>query len=69
MGPLACPSRRASSVSSLSDYAANDVIAHRLAHRLALRILIAHRPVIRHDRRGESACLVLRCFSCPHAVI
>lgn len=26
--------------------------SHRLAHRLALRALIAPRPVIRHDRRG-----------------
>ena len=36
----------------LTRHAAHDVIAHRPAHRLALRLLIAPRPVIRHDRRG-----------------
>ena len=52
MRPFAYPPRCASSVSSLSAHAAHDVIAHRLAHRLSLRLLIAPRPAIRHDRRG-----------------
>lgn len=36
----------------LTRHAAHDVIAHRPAHRLALRALIAPRPAFRHDGRG-----------------
>ena len=66
---LAYPSRRASSVSSLSAHAAHDVIAHRLAS--SSRPTAPHRPSPRHPTRwaGRSACSVLWCLSCPHAVI